>query len=441
MQKRLARISGLTLLALLVPSFVFAKATLFFSPARSNVTVGQRVTVTLVVNSGGEAVNSAEARIDFPKDLVTLESVDRGSLFTLWPIGPVYDNGSGTIDFTGGLPTPGYAGPAGTILRAVFKAKQPGTAVISMEGARVLLNDGYGTDALGSTGTAILVISAPPPSRPSTEPEQPEEEPPQPQPLPAPTVWSDTHTNQDSWYANADPLLSWSVDGEAQDFSYLLDQSAGTIPNDDGQGTELSVQYQDKEDGIWYFHIKAKNEAGWSEATHFRVRIDTTPPLPFSVRVEGDQPTTNLRPNIDFSTEDALSGIDRYEVLIDDVQRIIALPGATEPFLLPELSYGTHTITILAIDNAGNIRSSSVSVEVVKYAPESGFWFAGIFWLYSWIAIGILVLGLLVLLLILLLMFWRRKCDCCCCQNGCSKKCCTEDKASVSAKTIPSNRL
>lgn len=105
----------------------------------------------------------------------------------------------------------------------------------------------------------------------------------------APTVSSATHPIQANWHNNNDPGLSWNVpetetssSSGTDGFSYALDQSASTIPGTTktAEETTTSIFYTDTADGIWYFHIRAKDNAGnWGTlTTHYTLRIDTTPP-------------------------------------------------------------------------------------------------------------------------------------------------------------------
>jgi hypothetical protein len=87
-------------------------------------------------------------------------------------------------------------------------------------------------------------------------------------PLPnAPIVTSSAHLEKDQWVT----VLTWSnpQDTEITGYSYILDQVATTLPDDTSEGLVTEASYTDKEDGTWYFHVKAQNSAGWGETAHF----------------------------------------------------------------------------------------------------------------------------------------------------------------------------
>jgi len=57
-------------------------------------------------------------------------------------------------------------------------------------------------------------------------------------------------------------------------YSYTLDGTADTIPDDTSEGVLTEKKYSNLPEGTYYFHIKAKDNAGnWSETTHFTLNI------------------------------------------------------------------------------------------------------------------------------------------------------------------------
>src|SRR5690606_23697556 len=120
----------LVLLAVLPHRSNGASNTLTLSPSSGSFTVGSTFSVRLLVNAG-QAINAAEAVLSFPSDKLEVKSVSTASSrFTLWALGPTYSNGSGTITFAGGLPSPGFTGNGGLILTIVFQAKATGSAKV-----------------------------------------------------------------------------------------------------------------------------------------------------------------------------------------------------------------------------------------------------------------------------------------------------------------------
>ncbi len=137
-------------------------ATLSVSPGGGTVSVGKSFSVRVVVGSGGQSINAVSGSVSFSNSLLTLRSISKGSLVTLWAQDPTYSNASGTASFQGVILN-GYSGGAGTVVTLNFVAKAQGTANISISsgGSSVLLNDGAGTNVLSGTSGAAFTITAP----------------------------------------------------------------------------------------------------------------------------------------------------------------------------------------------------------------------------------------------------------------------------------------
>lgn len=139
---------------------------------------------------------------------------------------------------------------------------------------------------------------------------------------PAPTVSSSTHPDQNTWYNHNDPALSWSCSDISGiiGYSYVLDQTAGTIPDTVSEGTGTSTSYTDKAEGVWYFHIRACNGVGlWGATTaHYTVRIDiSVPPTP----TMHDEPyyTKGWENTVSWdAVTDTGSGLQDYHVICDN---------------------------------------------------------------------------------------------------------------------------
>ncbi|OGY22171.1 MAG: hypothetical protein A2126_00585 [Candidatus Woykebacteria bacterium GWB1_45_5] len=311
-----------------------AGASLYPSPTTGSKYVGEKFHVFIYVGAD-QSVNTFDVYVSVSNFTVTGISV-AGSICKLYPSSPSYSPTS--AHFQCGLPTPGYTGGAGYIGAVIVKGNSPGTAKLSIaSGSKVLANDGFGTNILSSLGTATFNILPPPTA--------------------APSVTSSTHPDSDKWYKNKDVSLSWS--GAGSEFSYQFDQSADTIPDTVSEGTEKAKTYKEVADGLWYFHVRVKGSGGWSATTSFRVQIDSTPPEPFTPEADPKK-DAEKRPIISFVTADATSGIDHYEVKIDNGVWVTAL----SPYQIPKIASGKHTIYVKAIDKAGNERIGQVEVGV-----------------------------------------------------------------------------
>ncbi len=134
-------------------------ATLSFSPSTASVPAGSTVSVKVVVNTEGVAINNAEAIIQFPSNLLEVVSVSKNSsVFSLWVEEPTFSNSSGTVKFNGGVPNPGFNGSNGSLVSITFRAKAVGNANVRFTSSSVLANDGQGTNVLSGTGQANFSV-------------------------------------------------------------------------------------------------------------------------------------------------------------------------------------------------------------------------------------------------------------------------------------------
>lgn len=330
-------------------------ATLYFSPSSGDYSVGNIINATVLVNTQGIAMNNSDAIINFPSALLEVISLSKsGSIFTLWVEEPAFSNSAGTISFNGGLPTPGYNGSAGRLLNLTFRVRNAGLASLIFSSAAVRANDGYGTDILQTKGQAQFNLVSE--ERPVTPP--PALGTPQ-----APRISSPTHPDSNKWYAKGTATFTWSVPSGV-DAARLL---VGKIPTAQPVVLYLPAIDQktigDLENGVWYFHAQLRNDAGWGETTHFRFQTDTVNPERFDIKNVSEDPT-DPKVKFVFDAFDKTSGIDYYEVKIDDLETEIWKSASGEFYQAPALSSGQHTMKVKAFDRAGNSLTSSIDFEI-----------------------------------------------------------------------------
>ncbi|KKT29057.1 hypothetical protein A3I36_00280 [Candidatus Giovannonibacteria bacterium RIFCSPLOWO2_02_FULL_45_28] len=154
------------------PLAAWAQATLFVSPAAGSYKTGELFSVLVNVNSAGAAINAASGQINF--DNQRMEAVSVGysqSVFSIWTEEPRFSNAAGTVRFSGGLPSPGFTGASGAILRVTFRPKAAGQASVVFISGAVLANDGKGTNILDSLkGGLFTIITSQPESSPAAKP-------------------------------------------------------------------------------------------------------------------------------------------------------------------------------------------------------------------------------------------------------------------------------
>ena len=360
-----------------------ASASLYLSPSTGNFTVGENFSIAVKVNTGGAAINAAEAVLSFASDLGRFEvaSISKAnSIFTVWTKEPVFSNSSGTVNFGGGAPNPGFTGASGTIITITFLAKITGTGTANFTSGAILANDGKGTNILTSMvgGTYTLqpkIVT--PPAEPFDETQgkkPPAEKPLVPGALPsAPVISSSTHPDQEKWYKNNEPQFSWDLPQDITGVSFKFDKNPEGISGNISDGLLKSKSFKNVEDGIWYFHLKLRNRTGWGKISRYIVQIDTEPPEPFEITVKEGKETTCPTPTLLFDAKDKTSGIEYYEVKIGegDIFPIELEDLKHNPFKMSPQAPGKHTIVVKAVDKAGNFTLAMEEIETLTIkSPE-----------------------------------------------------------------------
>lgn len=397
-------------------------ATVYFSPASGSYKVGSVISTGVYVNTQDVAVNNADVVLDFPTDTLEVISVSKsGSIFSLWVEDPAFSNSSGAIRFNGGVPTPGFTGAGGKLIGISFRVKAAGTATVVCSSAAVRANDGLGTDVLNGCGQAVFTLTASdtPPTPPPTTPTPPAPTTPPTSVPSAPTVTSSTHPDPTRWYSNNDPVFSWSMPSSVTGVNVLADREPTTDPGTRSDGRFSTYDYSDVEDGIWYFHVKLQNTNGWSATRHFQFNVDTTSPTLPAVRMVQQPTVEDPSASIVFESQDSFSGVAAFVVTVDGVASERINPAdvtAEKPYRLPTLPAGTHSVSVVAYDQAGNASQASTLTYAVPMAPPTveapacsvatlGVWVVDP-WINLW-TMGIL-LALLLVLLVLCIVLWRR---------------------------------
>jgi len=331
--------------------FIFASeakaAKIFLTPSSGSFLVGSTFNLSVVLDTQGLEVNAVRADLDFPSDKLQIVSPSSGKSFiSIWLEQPSYSNQQGRVSFAGGMPE-GINTSSGVITTITFRVVKSGEAVIKvLPSSSALAHDGRGTEILENTFDSYVAL--------------------RPRPPEGPFVFSQTHADETRWYNNAHPVISWEKEPEVSSFSFVLDKYPQTVPDNSPDSEETAKSYEDLENGLWYFHIKAQKEGAWGPPSHFTLRIDSTPPAGFEPEVELVMAKVVGRAFVSFFTTDALSGLSHYEVaVIDKEEEPLEAPvfvEAESPFQLPKFISGNLRVIVRAIDKAGNIREATADV-------------------------------------------------------------------------------
>lgn len=352
--------AAIGLVLFIVPCFAEA-ATFSVVPSSTQITVGDVVRAVIFVRSEGVAINSAEATLNFPTDLLQATSVSTSnSIFSLWVEQPAFSNNLGQITFSGGVPNPGFSGVIGTVLTATFRAKSVGTADLTVSDAAIRANDGSGTDVFTSSNDASIVIQAAQPEIPNT---------PAPEPVvstaPATSqvstsaftlsVTSPTHPDQAAWYATSTAVVHWELPPGVLAIKTLLSDTAGNAPTVLFNTPLTERTITGLPNGTSYFTMRYKASDGtWSKVASYRLNVDTVAPVMQNAQLTYGSMDQMLE--VRAWAQDERSGISRFELTIDDGAPIVIQPNALmgRTYAVPVTDAGTHTASLRAYDGAGN---------------------------------------------------------------------------------------
>jgi len=137
-----------------------AAAILLLAPTTGEFFIGDTINIALLVNTLNQSINAVEGKITFPSDKLEVTSISKeNSIISLWAQEPI--TSSNSVAFSGGLPSPGFIGTAGKVMTISFKVKSDGDAVIGIEDAQVLANDGFATNILSEIIPTNISLSKP----------------------------------------------------------------------------------------------------------------------------------------------------------------------------------------------------------------------------------------------------------------------------------------
>lgn len=339
--------------------FIYA-ANFYFSPSIGSHTVGATFSVNVYLSSPAQAMNAASGIISFPKDKLEVISLSKtGSIFTLWVSEPSFSNSTGTVNFEGIVLNPGFSGSNGKVITINFKTKIAGNAPLTFSSGSVLASDGQGTNILMELGNANFQIGI-------AEPEAPEIIIPSEiagTPI-APTINSSTHPDPNKWYREKDAKFNWNIVKDIIGTRLILSKILTTIPTSTYTPPIHEHEFNDIPDGKWYFSVRLQNDVGWGAISRFRFQIDTQKPTSFEISEIIRKDLTNPKVSFNFDAKDKTSGIDYYEVQINEGDSQIWKDDGSGIYETPIQGPGKHTLIAKAFDRAGNSLANSIEFEI-----------------------------------------------------------------------------
>lgn len=209
--------------------------------------------------------------------------------------------------------------------------------------------------------------------------------------------------------------FGWNIPIGADGVWYTFASSSNAAPSVAAVAnstTSASYDLSSLSDGIWYFLISSEENGIWSPVVVKTLRLDRTPPEPFTItRMDSDPADQEL--TFTWAATDALSGISHYDMKIGDGDWFNPenlRQGSS--YTIPQSSPGKRSLAVRAIDNAGNIREEDTTFTIV--APDSWqeWWYqVGRFFSFSLVILAIIVIIFIVIYYLLAwrLVSWKQK--------------------------------
>ncbi|MFA5932252.1 MAG: hypothetical protein WC793_02645 [Candidatus Paceibacterota bacterium] len=338
-------------------------ATLDLSLEKNITSPKDDVVVLVSINSEGQDVNTAQATIFFPANLLEVTNIDRtNSVFSFWLQEPVFDNVKGSINFVGGS-TSGFTGASLKLMHIAFRVKGSGVGRLGITDGAITASDGTGSNVYTTAKGLDINI-------PSTADFQAvnverikkaatiAKELPAQMGLSVPFYPDPTKWNNHS----ASFKASWNISSDTISAAVVINKNPIFTPLASAEALLGNKIFSALSDGVWYLHIRLENNIGWSPTLHYRLAIDATPPNPFKIISNEGFKTAEPKPTINFASSDLTSGIDNYIVRLDGV--IVASTNLTKYQFFPLLP-GKHQLNVSAVDKAGNSTSDTETLEIL----------------------------------------------------------------------------
>ena len=190
----------------------------------------------------------------------------------------------------------------------------------------------------------------------------------------APTSFSLSAPANGGWTTST-PLFQWVTSTGASSYNLYIDGILKKANITSNFYQILSTETINNGMHTWY--VEATNGCVTQSNETWSFRVDTTQPAAFSLASPTDNSwTASLQPTLTWgASTDVNSGLAKYQLWIDGVlnrENISTTATSTTP--MANLTNGSHTWEIRAVDNVGNVRNSTqkLTVKVDNMPPGTG---------------------------------------------------------------------
>lgn len=374
-------------------------ATLYLSPPAGTYTVNDHAMIRVFVSSDGAPVYGVEGVLAFdPLKMQVVSVSHEASALTSWPTPPSFDNEKGEIYFGGVLSTSTVLERGHVFSIVITPLRAEDFRLSFTSGAAILAGDGTGgnivstlksgdytgiprgeyvaSEALYSSVLSEYGASSTPlvttgeegdETRVDTENITDNGE-----VLGTSTkkeiISSSSHPDQNAWYALGTSTISWEMPADVTRVRLALNkkpEGEGLVPYNAPTSEKVLTRLPE---GIQYVHLTREWSDGHTDGATYRIQTDITAPSGLIFTEKPREDAADPRVVFFASATDTLSGIDRFEFVIDSGTPLTWIPDETGEYRTPALSPGAHEILARAVDKAGNVASSLLSFSI-EYLP------------------------------------------------------------------------
>ena len=127
----------------------------------------------------------------------------------------------------------------------------------------------------------------------------------------------------------------------------------------------LAIDSNQLIEGENFLTVQFRNEEKWGTWVEKVLLVDRTPPEEFSIKTDFNH--SNGKLNILFSTNDKLSGVSYYDIIINNTKPIrLTKSEAIYGYQLDASEPATYNIRVVAVDFAGNERDANATFVVTN---------------------------------------------------------------------------
>jgi len=172
------------------------------------------------------------------------------------------------------------------------------------------------------------------------------------------------------WFNIENVTVSWSANDSGSGIDYFevrcynSSWDSGWI----NVGTDTSYMFANLADGQYTAEVRAYDNAGNVGVDSVNFGVDTVSPIVTITNPSDGSTIIGGTVTVEWTGSEGGSGIDHYEIKIDDGSWIDV--GTDTNYTFTGLSEGDHTVYVRAFDIAGNFGADSVSFTITSAPPE-----------------------------------------------------------------------